>query len=109
MAGDHRERTRRGWVGHKCEPLARESSPRWVRENRDGLDHGLQIPRRIGAGAFDYDFGAIDEAENPLTKSYEDLAYEPPYPALSDTLGNELCLQTPRNQWNRKQGAPFHC
>jgi len=26
---------------------------------------------------FDYDFGAVEGTENPLTKSYEDLAYEP--------------------------------
>ena len=25
---------------------------------------------RIGAGAFEYDFGALDDADNPLTKSY---------------------------------------
>ena len=30
------------------------------------------IPR-IGAGAFDYDFGALDETDNPLTKSYTDI------------------------------------
>ena len=36
---------------------------------------GLQINfiLRIGAGAFDYDFGALDEADNPLTKSYTDI------------------------------------
>ena len=28
---------------------------------------------RIGAGAFDYDFGALDETDNPLTKSYTDI------------------------------------
>ena len=38
---------------------------------------GLQINfiLRIGAGAFDYDFGALDEADNPLTKSYTDIMY----------------------------------
>ena len=27
-------------------------------------------------GAFDYDFGALDDADNPLTKSYADLVYD---------------------------------
>jgi len=26
-------------------------------------------------GAFDYEFGALDDLDNPLTKSYTDLAY----------------------------------
>ena len=30
---------------------------------------------RIGAGAFEYDFGALDDADNPLTKSYWGLLY----------------------------------
>ena len=30
---------------------------------------------RIGAGALDYDFGALKDADNKLTKSYENLAY----------------------------------
>ena len=47
-----------------------------MRQHKGDLGHDLHIPQRIGACAFDYDFGAIDEMENPLTKSYEDLAYE---------------------------------
>ena len=31
--------------------------------------------KRIGAGAFDYDFGALDDSDNPLTKSYSDIMY----------------------------------
>ena len=31
------------------------------------------ISKRIGAGAFDYDFGALDDTDNPLTKSYLNL------------------------------------
>ena len=27
------------------------------------------------SGAFDYDFGALDDLDNPLTKSYTDLVY----------------------------------
>ena len=37
------------------------------------MDRRLIIDRsleRIGAGAFEYDFGALDDADNPLTKSY---------------------------------------
>ena len=29
--------------------------------------------KRIGAGAFEYDFGALDDSDDPLTKSYTDL------------------------------------
>jgi len=38
--------------------------------------HGLTMNsslKRIGVGAFGYDFGALDDANNPLTKSYMDL------------------------------------
>jgi len=40
--------------------------------------HGLwadrkPITQRVGAGAFEYDFGALDETDNPLTKSYTNL------------------------------------
>ena len=31
--------------------------------------------KRIGAGAFGYDFGALDDTDNPLTKSYQNLVY----------------------------------
>ena len=38
-------------------------------------------PERIGAGAFEYDFGALDDADNPLAKSYTDIMYDqPPIP-----------------------------
>ena len=37
------------------------------------MDRSLE---RIGAGAFEYDFGALDDADNPLTKSYLGLAYD---------------------------------
>ena len=32
--------------------------------------------KRIGAGALDYDFGALDDADNPFTKSYTNLVYD---------------------------------
>ena len=51
------------------------------------MAHGLTVNlslERIGAGAFDYDFGALDDVDNPLTKSYMDLVYDnlPPPPAV---------------------------
>jgi len=38
--------------------------------------HELISPKRIGAGAFDYDFGALDGIDNPFTKSYTNLVYD---------------------------------
>ena len=37
---------------------------------------GTHLPKRIGAGAFEYDFGALDDADNPFTKSYTNLMYD---------------------------------
>jgi len=37
---------------------------------------------RIGAGAFEYDFGALDDTDNPLTKSHLNLMCLP----LSSTV-----------------------
>ena len=37
-----------------------------------------QSLNRIGAGAFEYEFGALDDADNPLAKSYADLMYDHP-------------------------------
>ena len=39
---------------------------------------------RIGAGAFEYDFGALDETDNPFTKSYTNLLYD--YPPSSSAV-----------------------
>ena len=41
---------------------------------------GLRINResvlgRVGAAAFEYDFGALDDTDNPFTRSYENLMY----------------------------------
>ena len=33
---------------------------------------------RMGAGAFDYDFGALDDSDNSFTKSYTNLMYDHP-------------------------------
>ena len=39
---------------------------------------------RIGAGAFDYDFGALDDTDNPLTKSYLNMMYgDVPSPSVA--------------------------
>ena len=43
-----------------------------------GVGCGLTVNsflKRIGAGAFEYDFGALDGADNPLAKSYQNLMY----------------------------------
>ena len=32
--------------------------------------------KSFGTGAFDYDFGALDEKENQLTKSYMNVMYD---------------------------------
>ena len=34
------------------------------------------FPKRFGTGAFDYDFGALDEKDNQLTKSYMNVMYD---------------------------------
>ena len=44
------------------------------------LASGIRIdenssPKSIGAGAFDYNFGALDDTDNPFTKSYMNLMY----------------------------------
>ena len=33
------------------------------------------VRTRIGAGAFEYDFGALENTDNKLTKSYKHLLY----------------------------------
>ena len=40
--------------------------------------------KRIGAGAFGYDFGALDDVDNPLTESYMNVVcdHPPPTPAV---------------------------
>ena len=50
-----------------------------------GLTVGSPL-KRIGAGAFDYDFGALDDSDNPLTKSYSDIMYDH-LPSLSVVKG----------------------
>jgi len=45
-----------------------------------GLTVNLSLIR-IGAGAFAYNFGALDDADNPLTKSYMNVAYDHLYSA----------------------------
>ena len=34
------------------------------------------FPNRFGTGAFDYDFGALDEKKNQLTESYMNVMYD---------------------------------
>ena len=43
------------------------------------VDRGLIVNpslKRIGAGAFEYDFGALDETDNPFTRSYTNVTYD---------------------------------
>ena len=37
--------------------------------------------KRIGAGAFEYDFGVLEDADNPLAKSYTDIMCGLPSPS----------------------------
>ena len=41
--------------------------------------------KRFGTGAFDYDFGALDEKDNQLTKSYMNVMYD-----IFDTYGPRI-------------------
>ena len=45
---------------------------------RDTLTNqgAISYLKRIGAGAFEYDFGALDGTGNPFTKSYTNLLYD---------------------------------
>lgn len=45
---------------------------------------------RVGAGAFEYDFGALDDADNALTKSYMNLMYDH-LPVVTYGPGFPLC------------------
>ena len=46
--------------------------------------------KRIGAGAFEYDFGALDDADNQLAKSYTDIMYGCPLLKVSEALTTHL-------------------
>ena len=48
--------------------------------------------QRIGAGAFGYDFGALDDADNPFTKSYTNLTYDR---LPSSTIKGSNCADHP--------------
>ena len=39
------------------------------------MTNGFAIPLDSSPAAFDYEFGALDDLDNPLTKSYTDLVY----------------------------------
>lgn len=54
--------------------LAQQSDTRCVRHrtnNRGYVAHRLETS--IGAGGFDYDFGAVENTDNEFTKSYTNL------------------------------------
>lgn len=60
---------------------------------------------RIGAGAFDYDFGALDDADNPLTKSSLNIMYDHP-PPLSTINGCYRIDRLPCSPALRRSGTP---
>ena len=50
----------------------------------------------IHSGAFDYDFGALDDLDNPLTKSYTDIVYATfGAPSRGQLLSMNLCRYIP--------------
>ena len=57
--------------------LGRATLDAYVRVSVLGMGQTANSPlERIGAGAFEYDFGALDETDNPFTKSYTNLLYD---------------------------------
>jgi len=73
--------------------------------------HGLWTNRklisgRIGAGAFEYDFGALDDTDNPLTKSYLNLMCDNP-PFSSTARGSHRADHPPDSLVTRPSGTPL--
>ena len=69
--------------------------------------NGELTSQRIGAGAFEYDFGALDDADNPLTKSYRNLMYDhlssPPV-----VQGSRSTNRLPCSLALRRSGTPLN-
>ena len=64
---------------NRCAVLAREVNTRCVRQNIGNEIHRYcadLTETSIGAAAFDYDFGALEDTDNKLTKSYTNLMCE---------------------------------
>ena len=74
-----------------------------------GVGCGLTVNsflKRIGAGAFEYDFGALDGTDNPLAKSYQNLMYgnlSSPPAVWSSRSANRL----PRSLVLHRSGTPL--
>ena len=73
--------------------------------------HGLRTngeltSHRIGAGAFEYDFGALDGADNPLAKSYQNLMYDH-LSSLPVLRGSRSAYRLPRSLVLRRSGTPL--
>jgi len=62
--------------------------------------------QRIGAGAFDYDFGALDETDNPLTKSYTNLMCDH-LPLSSTVRDSHHTDHLPGSSVSRHSGTPL--
>ena len=62
--------------------------------------------QRIGAGAFEYDFGALDGTDNPLARSYQNLTYDhvssPPV-----VRGSHSVNRLPCSLVSRRSGSPL--
>jgi len=64
------------------------------------------ISQSIGAGAFEYDFGALDDTDNPLTKSYLGLMYDQP-PSSPTVRDSYLADHLPYFPVLRPSGTPL--
>ena len=74
-----------------------------------GVGCGLTVNsflKRIGAGAFEYDFGALDGADNPLAKSYQNLMYDH-LSSLPVLRGFRSANRLPRSLVLRRSGTPL--
>ena len=61
---------------------------------------------RIGAGAFEYDFGALDETDNPFTKSYQNLLYDH-LPSSSVVQGSRCANRLTSSLVSSPSGTPL--
>ena len=68
-----------------------------VSHQLSGANKGHRVPLyRCFLGAFDYEFGALDDLDNPLTKSYTDIVYSTfGTPSRGQLLFMNLCLFLP--------------
>ena len=63
--------------------------------------------KRIGSGALDYDFGALDNADNPFTKSYMNLVYDRLLSVSSVVRGSRRANRLPYSSASPLSGTPL--